>query len=145
MRVALGLHCLQVTGWAFVGIPLCPLLTVRVDGWVRACCSCEKGSARNEKKEQHGGAPHLAFLAPLSHLPWQARFAEDAACQWRWFRQPAAAGGKKAAAAAAGEWAAIEGAFKLYTPQPEDAGHLLRVECTPGRRWASQPVRMEGD
>ncbi|KAL4445318.1 hypothetical protein ABPG77_011143 [Micractinium sp. CCAP 211/92] len=57
----------------------------------------------------------------------QLHFADEAACQWRWYRQRAG-----------GEWEPIVGAAsRRFTPRPEDEGCRLRVECTPGRLAAS--------
>jgi 2',5'-phosphodiesterase len=65
----------------------------------------------------------------------QLHFADEAACQWQWQRQ-----------APGGAWQPLPGATRRrYVPLPEDAGCLLRVQCTPGRHvWATEDAAAAG-
>ena len=58
----------------------------------------------------------------------QLSFAEVGACRWRWWAQRP---GEAAAAAAGDGWRDLGCDTQHYTPQPEDEGCVLRVECTP--------------
>lgn len=89
-------------------------------------CSCRPGSALLCQRAEAGAAAAPAcHPTPPSALPCfpQLHFAEEEACQWRWFRQ-----------SASGSWEPIASATsRRYVPGPQDVGCRLRVECTPGR------------
>ena len=54
----------------------------------------------------------------------QSHFTELPACRWQWHRK-----------APGSTWQPVPGTpQRLYTPVPQDAGCMLRVECTPGRQ-----------
>lgn len=75
----------------------------------------------------------------------QVTFAEEADCQWQWYRSAqqlasAALSDSKPADAAqnssnsSSEWQELPDATeRLYRPKQQDVGRKLRVKCTPAR------------
>lgn len=70
------------------------------------------------------------------------RSAEEAACQWRWFRRAAGSEDLVQVAGSSGEGEqAPNPEDACYTPGPEDIGCTLVVECTPASRAPSGQLR----